>query len=293
MRNPDGSYSDPSAPVKYIGSIQQEHALKFLSDVCRDICGPALDFGCGTGALTANVARRYSVSFTTGIDISPDRIEYASKQYASEAVQFLQGDIAMGALSRNTYRTIVSFNTLHHIPRTEMQQVFDAFYRLLTEDGAAYLLVPSRSAELHDAIDETSATPKWRRYFGDFKMSMARTYETAQYYQKMASNAGFFVCRARMVEELGNPQNFAELKQWLAGFLPQLVTLKKQVAADDFECLKEAYLSAIAEAYFQKRGVPMHAAVQVLVTYNQLVLFKSRQAQPDYKLPQPKPTAKL
>lgn len=272
-------YTDPSLAKDYSAgnSVQIKQAQHFIDRNGFKIQAPILDVGCGTGEITAYLAKFGRV---TGIDISADRIHFASNQYTKMKINFFEADVTklneQAAIATKQYRTIVSFNTLHHVPSHLQLTTFQQIKQLLTPNGFAMFLIPGRSPLLHDAIEATTQSEKWQAYFSDFDLSKVRTYQTPEYYKIRCIEAGFYHCdtKTTIVKEK-TEKTPADMKNFLRGFLPHLahLTIKKIDPA-----LQEQFLEDIVKTYFQKTGKTLNEKVRLEITQNKVLAYNSRQA---------------
>jgi tRNA (cmo5U34)-methyltransferase len=85
----------------------------YLPEQATDI----LELGCGTGALTLRVARRYPQSRLTAVDGSVEMIDVARRRLASEGgqVEFVESLFEQLDLPSTAYDLIVSNMSLHHV----------------------------------------------------------------------------------------------------------------------------------------------------------------------------------
>jgi 2-polyprenyl-3-methyl-5-hydroxy-6-metoxy-1,4-benzoquinol methylase len=82
--------------------------------------GRLLDLACGVGYGTRLLAdQRPDLTSLTGVDLSPGAIRYAKDHYASERVCFLQADAMGFGGEGESYDTIVSLETIEHLPDPE------------------------------------------------------------------------------------------------------------------------------------------------------------------------------
>jgi SAM-dependent methyltransferase len=99
--------------------------------------------GCGTGNEAFNMARTFPEAQVVGIDFSPRSIRIAEKwRVASELpnVSFMEADLTAADLPEKLggrFHMISCHGVASYIPNVE--QVFESFGKLLTEDGCAYL----------------------------------------------------------------------------------------------------------------------------------------------------------
>src|SRR6266404_7005313 len=76
--------------------------------------GTVLDLACGVGYGTALLASSPLVDKATGVDISSDAVEYATKHYRSEHVVFLCSS-ALEFRPANVFDNVVSLETIEHV----------------------------------------------------------------------------------------------------------------------------------------------------------------------------------
>ena len=101
-----------------------EHEQRYEFFAARYVGLDVLDAACGIGYGSAIIARRGAKS-VTGIDIAPEAIEYARKNYARPGVSFESASAeALGSLGK-TFDLVVSFETIEHLkaPRVFLRQV--------------------------------------------------------------------------------------------------------------------------------------------------------------------------
>jgi ubiquinone/menaquinone biosynthesis C-methylase UbiE len=71
----------------------------------------ALDVGCGEGVLTRQLRER--VPFVTGIDLHDASLRRA--QRFDDDIEYLEGDVLLYPLERNSFDVVTSVATLHHM----------------------------------------------------------------------------------------------------------------------------------------------------------------------------------
>jgi len=99
------------------------HYQEMLGEIVRclpDRANDILDLGCGTGSLTALLARHYQNSAITAIDASAEMIELARDRLGSSAVshdqvKFVESLFENLELPARAYDLIASNMSLHHI----------------------------------------------------------------------------------------------------------------------------------------------------------------------------------
>lgn len=116
----------------------KELMFKALGDMART---QILDFGCGEGQLSTQLARLGA--HVTAIDISPELVAIAKKRAALDGVQdrieFMVGDIANVPLRPNAFDVVVASAVLHHV---DLRVVLPQLLVHLKPGGAAMLIEP-------------------------------------------------------------------------------------------------------------------------------------------------------
>jgi ubiquinone/menaquinone biosynthesis C-methylase UbiE len=91
-------------------------------------CNRILEIGCGFGAFTRLIAGR--ARHVTAVDLSPQMIEVARKHSAGYSnLEFVLGDFLQLPLSADSYDSIVTIATLHHLPVAEALTKMKAMLR--------------------------------------------------------------------------------------------------------------------------------------------------------------------
>ena len=128
--------------------IYKEHIGRYRS-VLKDTAGmEVLDIACGTGYGTDFINRESKPKSITGADIEPDAIRYAKIRYGKFGIEYLVAD-ACSAWTDRKFDTIVSFETIEHVPRPD--QFLNHMHRMLKPDGVLHVSSPiRRSGKLSD-----------------------------------------------------------------------------------------------------------------------------------------------
>lgn len=93
-----------------------------------------LDFGCGPGDITFEIARKTQEVY--GIDYSEGMVEAAhqkAKEQNLENVKFLKTDLFDGSFQNNSFDVITAFNVLHYIH--DKNELYKKIYELLKPQG--------------------------------------------------------------------------------------------------------------------------------------------------------------
>lgn len=112
-----------------------------------------LDFGCGTGVFTRQVAGR--AGHVTGVDISPGILQCATDVCAGlDNVTLLQVDGERLQLPDSHYDWLVARESLCYVPDSNLGRILAEFHRIL-KPGGGFLL-----------LDQVSDNPRWQIHPG-------------------------------------------------------------------------------------------------------------------------------
>lgn len=103
-----------------------------------------LDLACGSGFGSAMVSDAGAVS-VDGVDIAPEAIDYAKKNFARENVSFHQGSADSLSFADKSFDVIVSFETIEHLPDEIRAKYLDEMHRVLTDEGLLLLSTPNKA----------------------------------------------------------------------------------------------------------------------------------------------------
>jgi ubiquinone/menaquinone biosynthesis C-methylase UbiE len=99
-----------------------------------------LDAGCGTGYGSAELAQ--SAAEVTGVDISPDAIEYACANYPIPGLRFLKSSCIAMPLPPQSVDLVVAFEVIEHI--TDYRAFINECARVLTQEGLLVISSPNK-----------------------------------------------------------------------------------------------------------------------------------------------------
>ena len=100
-----------------------------------------LDAACGEGYGSALLAE--NADSVVGVDISEQAIGHARQRYASERLEFRQGDCTDLPFADDEFNCVVSFETLEHLEN--QQGLLRAFRRVLKPDGFLLISTPDKA----------------------------------------------------------------------------------------------------------------------------------------------------
>jgi ubiquinone/menaquinone biosynthesis C-methylase UbiE len=103
--------------------------------------GSLLDIGCGWGLLLKELARKDPSLKLFGIDISPEMVRVAKRNFQnSKQVEIKEGSAAKLPYKSNSFNTVTCILSFHHHP--DSQQSLREMYRVLKPKGKLLLLDP-------------------------------------------------------------------------------------------------------------------------------------------------------
>jgi SAM-dependent methyltransferase len=99
-----------------------------------------IDVGCGEGYGPALLARR--ARKVLGVDIAPEVVEHARRQYGAENLSFRLMDVNRLEVPPQSFDLAVSLQVVEHLP--DVSGYFAEIARVLAPDGVALLSTPNR-----------------------------------------------------------------------------------------------------------------------------------------------------
>jgi trans-aconitate 2-methyltransferase len=122
-----------------------------------------VDLGCGTGDLTAELAKKWPKAHVVGVDSSPEMLGKA-KAFASERLWFVQSDI--GRWSPDRPVDLIFSNSAFHWLKPHEEQV-KRLASLVAPGGTFAFQAPNQYREpSHAAIHEVRNAPEWKPLIG-------------------------------------------------------------------------------------------------------------------------------
>jgi LmbE family N-acetylglucosaminyl deacetylase/SAM-dependent methyltransferase len=110
-----------------------------------------LEVGCGSGASTHAIASKFPFLDCTGIDISPEAIEFASRKYHLKNLHFEMGDAKSLDYPDNSFSIVTSFDCLEHIP--DLEAVLHELMRVVKPGGYLIIKGPNHMSPLYTLVD--------------------------------------------------------------------------------------------------------------------------------------------
>ena len=202
-----------------------------------------LDLGCGTGSLTATLARRWPAARILGVDSSAEMLARAAEHAEPGRVEFVRGDVRSWQPSAPA-DVLVSNAVLHWVPGHD--RLLTGWAAALAPGGVLALQVPGNfGAPTHRLLADLCAAPRWADRLADAAPRRDAVLSPAAYFDVLA-DAGLSpdVWETTYLHVLRGADPVLE---WVRGTVlrPALARLTDDDAAE-FTAL---YAAALREAY--------------------------------------------
>lgn len=102
-----------------------------------------LDMACGIGYGSYLLAKESPADSIVAVDIEPQAIDYGRLHYHDERISFVCGDALDVALPADLFDTVVSFETIEHLPQPE--RLLQRFQALLRPGGRLICSTPNQA----------------------------------------------------------------------------------------------------------------------------------------------------
>lgn len=114
MNDSDTSFTgERFVPGRSGSRIEKDHLSRYLFSTKYAAGVSVLDIACGSGYGAPYFLRAGALDYT-GVDISPQSVDYARANYRAEKVTFLQGDVCNFSAQKK-YGLITCFETIEHV----------------------------------------------------------------------------------------------------------------------------------------------------------------------------------
>lgn len=176
-----------------------------------------LEAGCGLGRWVVPLAKmNYKV---TGIDIEEEALDVIKKNYSSENLELIHGDIFQMPFPEKHFDLIISLGVLEHFEsKNNVNEAIKEHIRVLSDSGFILITVPYMSVMrlmIHvpykNALSLVRKLKGKKEYFTEYRYSVKA-------FKKLIQNNGLRVKRI-IYDELDEPYNFGltvdfPLKKW-------------------------------------------------------------------------------
>jgi trans-aconitate 2-methyltransferase len=169
---------DPPAYLRFAGERARPFA-DLLARVRASAPRSVVDLGCGTGALTAELAGRWPGAGVTGVDSSPEMLAAAAEHAAPGRVRFAAGDVRDWAPA-GPVDVVVSNAVLHWVPGHD--RLLGRWASWLAPGGELAVQVPGNfRAPTHATLAALCRSSRWAPALADVAPDESAVLEPAGY----------------------------------------------------------------------------------------------------------------
>jgi trans-aconitate 2-methyltransferase len=155
---------DPAVYLRY-GDERARPFLDLMARVAAADPSVVVDLGCGEGALTASLARRWPHARVTGVDSSATMLAAAAEHALPGRVEFTLGDVREWRPS-GPVDVLVTNAVLQWVPGHE--RLLAAWPSVLAPGGWLAVQVPGNfGSPTHTLLGELCRSPRWAPQVGD------------------------------------------------------------------------------------------------------------------------------
>jgi trans-aconitate methyltransferase len=237
-------------------SSQQVQARELIARIQPRGDEHILDVGCGDGKITAELARAVSRGSATGIDASPQMIEFAMAAFSPDTVPNLEFRVmdARRIQLDKTFDLVFSNAALHWVDDHE------AFLR-----GAASALRPGgrlifscggkgNALDVFAAFRPEMRRQRWREYFRNLRASYF--FYSPDDYRKWLPAAGFEARQVRLTPKDATHEGREGFTAWLrTTWLPYTQRVP--------EATREEFLTGVVDRYLARHPLDTAGRVHV------------------------------
>ncbi|MCG2611242.1 methyltransferase domain-containing protein [Flavobacterium sp. SM15] len=137
------AYAHKNPVIDHIFWKRLKLASDFISKNCKP-GGKVLDFGCGTGVFSYDLASKGFELTSLDLDLKPVELLKTKIQFPA-SINFIQGDFFHLEFEPNSFDAIVALDVLEHIPLNELPAYLDKFNKLLKQDGYIVISGPTEN----------------------------------------------------------------------------------------------------------------------------------------------------
>jgi trans-aconitate 2-methyltransferase len=226
--------------------------------------GRAVDLGCGTGALTAELHRRLGAAETLGIDSSPAMLEKTAP-LAGNGLRFERGDLAEFAPAAR-FDLVFSNAALHWVP--DHSGLLQRLTRALRPSGQLAFQVPVNFGHAtHRSAEKVAGEEPFRSALGGGAHSTNVLAPEA--YATLLHRLGFAEQIVRLEVYGSSLPSREDVVEWVRGSL--LTEYRRRLPEDLYPTFVERYREALFRAIPDERPY--------FLTYNR-ILVRARLSSP-------------
>lgn len=167
--------------------------------------------------MTAELARRASQARVLGVDLSPEMVDYARRNYATDRLSFARGDAA-DLRPEGRFDLITSFACLHWL-EDPAAAVARMVQRSLAPGGLLRVQMGGEGnmATFVDRVERLRREPRWQSSFQGFEFPWS--FWPLEPYRRAL--AGLHVERLELIRRTGTLATRQEFRHWFtAGWRP-------------------------------------------------------------------------
>lgn len=223
------SCSDDLDGVQYskINIVQRMWASALIEKIRQHPQTHILDIGCGTGEITADLARMHSGAKVLGIDPNASMLAVAREKFDRiKNVTWVESYIPNYFEKKardELYSSVVSFSALHWLSYINLKKTLRASYQTLQPNGRCYFLFAGKQDNssldyLTRAVDSAIQDSRWADFFNkedidslDDSLLAMKSSEFSQ----LCTEVGFTVEDIQLEEERYHFASAVEFKNWL------------------------------------------------------------------------------
>jgi trans-aconitate methyltransferase len=229
--------------------IDVPSVIQLLSPIPLHVYSSILDIGCGSGDITAWVARQAPESSVKGIDSSGSMISFAHEQYRGlKNLEFKLGDACQLPVV-DPANLIISINAFHWLPYSAQQKALSNCAAIAGDKGRLIILMEGRLKELHPlerAFCKLALTDQWRM-LAAVNPADCHYPQDPETFSALLREVGFAPDDVRIIAWRHTFKNLQALKDfiasWIGGFAP-LAGFSHEV--------KMHFVSDLVDAYAQE-----------------------------------------
>ena len=202
-----------------------------------------LDIGCGDGKVTAEIARNLPGGTVTGVDSSPEMIQFARDHFPQREypnLSFLQGDARALQFSEE-FDVVYSNAALHWIP--DHKPVLAGIARSLRPKGRMLIQMGGRgnADQIFIVLGSIMKNPAWSQYFLGFSFTYG--FFTDAQYRVWLAKAGFEECRVELIPKDMTYASREDFAAWIrTTWLPWMARLPEGERSGFVDALIDEYL---------------------------------------------------
>lgn len=189
-----------------------------------------LDIGCGSGTVTARIAKAVSQGSVLGIDPSHNMIAFAQQAYPNTQYPNLHFQVGMAeALPTNrSYDVVTAMNCLHWLNNLDI--VFKSIHNILTSNGQFIGLTYPKESTYWQIILETAKQSEWKNCT-TLRVS-EKWLDSAEFLKLLM--VYFNVKHFEVIEETIHYSTRESLQDYIKGWLPCMIKFNHPEKSDHF-----------------------------------------------------------